>query len=51
MGCWMGYFDGVDVTEDAAQVFRALRLWHSSTSACSACLSPVGSIVQCSPLR
>lgn len=32
------------------QIFRALRLWHSSTSACSTCLSPIGSLVQSSTL-
>lgn len=32
------------------QIFRALRLWHSSTSACSTCLSPIGSLVDCGTL-
>ncbi|EIE19787.1 ribonuclease H-like protein [Coccomyxa subellipsoidea C-169] len=32
------------------QIFRALRMWHSSTSACSTCLSPIGSLVQSSTL-
>ncbi len=33
------------------QIFRALRLWHSSTSACSTCHSLIGSLVECSSLR
>lgn len=35
----------------AGQIFRALRLWHSSTSACSTCHSLIGSLVECSSLR
>ncbi len=33
------------------QLFRAMRLWHSSPSACTVCHGLIGSPVDCSSMR
>ncbi|GFR45516.1 hypothetical protein Agub_g6908 [Astrephomene gubernaculifera] len=35
----------------AGQLFRALRLWHSSPSPCAACRNPIGELLQLGPLH
>lgn len=35
----------------AGQLFRALRLWHSSPSPCSECRHPIGELVDLAPMK